>query len=377
LAGNCVRLTLLAVPPLLPQIHRSLPLNESAVGALTALPILLLATATLLGSLLISRIGARRAVLLGLLLIAAGGAFRGLGPNLFALFSMTVVMGVGVAIAQPAMPSLVALWLPRQVGIATAAFSNGFLIGEILPAALTVPFVLSLVGGSWEWALAFWSLPVALTAIAVFLATRHEPRAADQPRPLWMPDWRDPTTWWLGITLGTASAIYFGLNAFIPDYMRATHQPELITPSLTCLNLFQLPASFVVGGLSRQVLGRRWPFVATGLLTLAAMAGFVFLPGIWQAIAAGVVGYAAAQVFMLVLALPPMLTKPDDVHRLTAGITTIQYTIGFLAPVLAGILWDLTGSSSSAYWMVIAAGVVQTVAPLGLRLPASTRKAAA
>jgi MFS transporter, CP family, cyanate transporter len=365
------------VPPLLPHIHRSLSLNESAVGALTSLPILLLATATLLGSLLISRIGARRAVLFGLLLIAAGGTFRGLGPSLPVIFAMTIVMGVGIAIVQPAMPSLVVLWLPSQVGIATAAFSNGFLIGEILPAALTVPFVLSLFGGSWEWALAFWSVPVALTAVALFLSTGHEPRAADVPRPLWLPDWRNPTTWRLGITLGTASAIYFGLNAFIPDYMRATHHPELITPALTCLNLFQLPASFIVGGLSHVVLGRRWPFIATGVMTVAAMVAFVVLPGIWQAVAVGVVGYAAAQVFMLVLALPPLLAKPDDVHRLTAGITTVQYTIGFLAPVIAGILWDFTGSSSSAYWMVVVAGIVQTVVPIGLRLPSHTREPAA
>jgi len=354
-------------------IHRSLPLNESAIGALSSLPILLLATATLLGSLLISRFGARRAVLVGLVLIAAGGAFRGLGPNLWVLFTMTIVMGIGIAIVQPSMPSLVALWLPRRVGVATAAFSNGFLIGEILPAALTVPWVVTLVGGSWEGALAFWSLPVVLAAVVVFLFTGHEPRGAGEPRPLWIPDWRDPTTWRLGITLGTASAIYFGLNAFIPDYMRATHHPELITLSLTCLNLFQLPASFIVGGLTHLVLGRRWPFIATGLLTLAAMAAFVLLPGIWQAIAVGVVGYAAAQVFMLVLALPPLLAEPDDVHRLTAGITTVQYTIGFLAPVVAGVLWDLTGSSSSAYWMVIVAGIVQTVVPFGLRLPSHTR----
>jgi MFS transporter, CP family, cyanate transporter len=356
-----------------PLIHRSLPLNESAIGALSSLPILLLATTTLLGSLLVSRLGARRAVLIGLALITAGGAFRGLGPSLGVLFAMTIVMGVGIAIVQPSLPSLVALWLPRQVGVATAAFSNGLLIGEILPAALTVPWVLTLAGGSWEWALAFWSLPVALTAAVVFFSTGHEPRAAGEPRPLWIPDWRDPTTWRLGITLGTASAIYFGLNAFIPDYMRATHHPELITPSLTCLNLFQLPASFIVGGLSHVVLGRRWPFIATGAVTVAAMVAFILLPGIWQAIAVGVVGYAAAQVFMLVLALPPLLAKADDVHRLTAGITTVQYSIGFLAPVIAGVLWDLTGSSSSAYWMVIVAGLVQTVVPFGLRLPSHTR----
>jgi len=327
-----------------------------------------LATATLLGSLLIARLGARRAVLLGLGLIALGGAARGLGPLLAVLFAMTVLMGVGIAIAQPSLPSLVALWTPRRVALATASFSNGFLIGEILPAALTVPWILALVGGTWESALAFWSLPVALTAVAVFFFTGHEPRDAGTPRPLWIPDWRKPTTWRLGLTLGTASAAYFGLNAFIPDYMRSIHQPELITPSLTCLNLFQLPASFVVGGFSRQILGRRWPFVATGLVTLAAMAAFIVVPGIWKAIAVGVVGYASAQVFMQVLALPPLLARADDVHRVTAGITTIQYTTAFLATLVAGAAWDLTGRSSSAYLMVIAAAIVQTVVPLGLRL---------
>jgi CP family cyanate transporter-like MFS transporter len=281
---------------------------------------------------------------------------------------MTLVMGIGIAITQPALPSLVALWAPRQVGLATAAFSNGFLIGEILPAALTVPWVVQLAGG-WEAALAWWSIPVVLTAFAIYLLTGHVPRIEGAPRPPWLPDWRDPTTLRLGIILGTASAAYFGLNAFLPDYMRATHHPELITISLTCLNLFQLPASLVVGGLSHLVLGRRWPFVATGILTLLAMGAFVFAPGIWQAIAVGVAGYAAAQVFMLVLAMPPLLAQPDDVHRLTAGITTIQYAAAFVAPVVAGAIWDASGSSSVAYWMVIVAGAVQILVPFGLRLP--------
>lgn len=366
-------MTLLAVPPLLPSIHRSLPLNESEIGAVSSLPILLLATATILGSLLIARLGARRAIIIGLFLIAAGGALRGLGPSVAVLFAMTFVMGVGIAFSQPALPSLVALWAPRRIGIATAAFSNGFLIGEILPAALTVPWVLSLVGGRWEAALSFWSIPVALTALAIWLGTPHQARLEDTPRPLWLPNWRDPTTLRLGFCMGTASAAYFGLNAFLPDYLRSTHHPELITVSLTCLNLFQLPASFIVGGLSHLVLGRRWPFVATGILTLAATVVFVFASGIWQAIAVGVIGFAAAQVFMLVLAMPPLLAEPNDVHRLMAGITTIQYATSFLAPLVAGALWDATGSNASVYLMVIVAGIVQALVPLGLRLPEHTR----
>jgi CP family cyanate transporter-like MFS transporter len=362
-------MTLLAVPPLLPAIHRSLPLSESAIGALSSLPILLLASASILGSLLIAVLGARRALVAGLFLVAGGGALRGLGPNVAILFGMTVLMGVGIAISQPALPSVVALWAPRQVGFATASFSNGLLIGEILPAALTVPWVVDLVHGSWEAALAFWSIPVLLTAVGVLILSPHEARSPGTPRPLWIPDFRDPTTWRLGVTLGMASAAYFGLNAFIPDYLRATHQPGLITPSLTALNLFQLPASFLGAALARQVLGRRWPFIGCGVLTAVAALAVPFAPGLWVAVAFGVVGYAAAQVFMLVLALPPLLARADDVHRVTAGMTTIQYTTGFLAPILAGVAWDASGSSASTYLMVAIAGIIQAIAPIGLRLP--------
>ena len=308
--------------------------------------------------------------------MAVGGALRGLGPSVPLLFAMTVLMGLGIAIGQPSMPSLVAIWTPRRVAMATAAYSNGLLVGEILPAALTLPWIVGLLGGSWEWALAAWSAPVALTALAVLLLTPHERRQPDAVSPRWVPEWRDPITLRLGLVLGAASTAYFGLNAFIPDYMRSAHQAALITPALTFLNLFQLPASFIVGGLAGHVLGRRWPFIATGALTVIAALALPLLPGIWQAVDAGIMGYAAAQVFMLVLAMPPLLAEAGDVHRITAGITTLQYTMAFLAPVLAGALWDATAWNGWPLVMVAAGGLVQVLVPIGMRFPEHLRTGA-
>ncbi|MDQ2741148.1 MAG: hypothetical protein M3Z66_02445 [Chloroflexota bacterium] len=74
LAANALRMTLLAVPPLLPAIHRDLHLSETLVGILSGLPVLLLAVAAVFGSLVIARVGARRALVLGLLLVAVAGA---------------------------------------------------------------------------------------------------------------------------------------------------------------------------------------------------------------------------------------------------------------------------------------------------------------
>ena len=47
--------------------------------------------------------------------------------------------GFGVAIMHPSLPPLVRSWLPHRIGFGTAVFTNGLLVGEILPVALTIP----------------------------------------------------------------------------------------------------------------------------------------------------------------------------------------------------------------------------------------------
>src|SRR6184192_4642588 len=159
---------MLAVPPLIPLIHRELNLDEKAVGALVSGPVLILAIASVPGSLLIAKLGARGALLIGLGAVALFGAVRGYGPSVPVLFSATFLMGVGVAVTQPAFPSLVREWFPRRIAIATAVYANGILIGETLPTVFTTPVgVLPLAHGDWRWAIASWSALVLVSAVAI------------------------------------------------------------------------------------------------------------------------------------------------------------------------------------------------------------------
>src|SRR6266567_831310 len=151
LGGINMRLCMLAVPPLIPLIHQALNLDEKSVGALVSGPVLVLAIASVPGSLLIAKLGVRGALFAGLGAIAVFGALRGFGPSIPVLFGATFLMGVGVAVTQPAFPSIVREWFPRRIAIATAVYSNGILIGETLPNALTTPFgVLPAAHGGWR-----------------------------------------------------------------------------------------------------------------------------------------------------------------------------------------------------------------------------------
>src|SRR6266852_5991096 len=220
LAGIDLRLTILAVPPVLPLIHRDLALDEKSVAVLSGLPILLFGLMAVPGSLLIARIGARRAIITGLLAVAIASGLRGAGTSAAMLFAMTFVMGAGVSIIQPCLPAL---------------------------------------------------------------------------------------------------------------------------------NTGQLPASLLILLFARRLAGRRGPFVAAGALGLLSLAGLLVSHEAGMIVSAAVIGFCSAFVLILTLALPPLLAAPEDVHRLSAGMLAIGYTLSFIVPFVGGAIWDVTGSPATAF----------------------------
>jgi MFS transporter, CP family, cyanate transporter len=370
LGGFCLRVTLLAVPPVIPQIHRQLGLDEKGISILTGLPVLLLAVAAVPGALLIARLGPRRALIIGLIAIAAGSALRGAGPSLQLLFAATLVMGVGVAVSQPTFPTLTRDWFPLRVALATAAYSNGLLVGEMVPASLTGLLVLPALHNSWPLSFAFWSLPVLVTALLVARFTAHLPQDPVVPR-RWWPDFRSPRLWQVGVVMGCGSAAYFGTNAFLPDFVVATGRSGLKDAALTAINVCQLPASLIVLLLPGRLLGRRWPFLASGGLIALGSVLLAVSPGAWVVAWAGLVGFAAAVALVLTLALPPLLAGPGDVHRFSAGAFLIIYSCSFAGPLLGGAAWDATGLPTTPFLALAALGLLMTA--LSLSLPVLPR----
>src|SRR4030095_10505538 len=179
LAGVALRLSILAVPPVIALIQSDLRLSGTAVGVLSGLPMILLASAALPGSLFIARLGPLPTLITGLLVAGLASGLRGALLDVFALYAATVVMSAGIAIMQPALPPLVRQWLPQHVSLGTALYTNGLLVGETLPVMLTIPLVLSLVDNSWRWSLAVGGLPLVLIAIFT-LALAPRARAGSQ-----------------------------------------------------------------------------------------------------------------------------------------------------------------------------------------------------
>jgi MFS transporter, CP family, cyanate transporter len=348
LVGCALRMPILAVPPVIPALRGEFDLSGTEIGILTGLPVILFAAAALLGSRLVSRLGAVAAAVSGLVLAGLGCALRGLSADVVTLFAATIVMGAGVAVTQPAAPALVGRWLPHRIGLGTGVYTNGFLVGEILPVAL-FPVVFPLLGSSWRATFLFWAAPVLAIAVLLLALAPREAEVGVQPSARWWPDWRPGDILRVGSIFAASSGIYFASNAFLPSYLNEAGRPDLISPALTALNLGQLPASLLLIGFGRRLERKVWPFVAAGAICLVALGVIAATANVFTVATAAILGFAAGFSFALALTLPPLMSTPREVARVSGAMFTIGYSGAVLISVLSGAAWDALGAARYAF----------------------------
>ena len=378
LVGFNLRSVILAVPPILPLIQHDLRLNYTTAGLLTALPVLVLAGAAWPSGLLAERIGARACVSIGLALLGGGALMRALWPIASLLLLFTLLMSLGIALAQTAVPVLARRWFPAHIGFVTALFSDGLIIGEAVAAGITVPVLVHFWGGdAWTVTFIFWGIPVvALLVLWLWLAPAAPGRSFSPERVTTSSAAKDHTSTaqrkrvnalHLGIMIGAGSLIYFGMNAWIASYNQAIHYAYLTPAALTILNVSQLPSSLGVTFFAQRLAGHRWPFVAAGVVCFVAITGWIFTPPPLQLFWAALLGGSSALVFTLGIALPPLLAGPGEVARLTGITISLTYAVAFVGPIIGGQLWDLFHLPAIAFLPVALASIMLIV--LGLLLP--------
>jgi CP family cyanate transporter-like MFS transporter len=364
LAGVTIRMPLLAVPPVIPLIHDELHMSETQVGLLIGMPLSMFALAAIPGSLLIARYGVLAVATCGLAIVTLASMARAAVTGIWTLYLATLVMGFGVAIFQPAFPTLVRIWAPRRAWLANAMSTNGMLMGVTFTAALSIPVVLPLVGLNWRYDLLVWSIPgLVTTLLYIFAAPRSRTGTAGRPAAAsqWMPNWRSRELWLLGIALGANNAVFFASNAFVPDYLTHTGRGDMIGLTLGWLNGAQLIGSFIMLFMAERLQRGAWPFTIFGPVTVLGLAGIVLCDGVWVVVSAAVAGLGAAVTFIVTFGLPAILSPPGEVHRMAGGMFTISYSIAVLLPVLCGACWDLTGLPWTAFMPIALGAVVMTI----------------
>ncbi|MCP1344702.1 hypothetical protein BIS07_21035, partial [Halomonas sp. FL8] len=181
---------------------------------------------------------------------------------------------------------------------------------------------------------------------------------------LTLPDVHDRRMWRLVWLLGSAAALYFCGNVFLPPILEGSQRLALLDPSLASLNAAQMLSSALLVIWADRLLGKRWPLIVITLCALVAIPVMLASPGesiVWSA---GVFGFFTSSLFIFVLALPAWLVSVEQLPRLMSGMLFFGYLLVFAITVLGGWLNDVSGHVALAFLPTLA---VSVVAMLGTR----------
>ncbi|MEK9496987.1 MFS transporter [Photorhabdus sp. P32] len=360
LAGAGTRLTILATPPIISDIHHDLNLTETQVGIISGLPAVLFSGTAILGSLLIARTSAIKTLIIGLLITSLGSAFRGAANDIIIMYTATMITGLGVAFMQPALPSIVKDWFPKHIVIATAIYVNGLLLGgEVIPVAVTKSILLPMLG-SWRLTYVFWAAITLIIAIFIYqLAPKNKHETISINKNIkWAPEWNNIILWKLGLMMGCVNAAYFATNFFIPRYLHEANFEDLTSISLVALNLGQIPASIILMITSSTVAKLRYPYLISGIGLIASFSSIMYFGTEYIIISSAFIGFFSAIVLILMLGLPSMISEPHEVHRSTSLMLTIGYTCAVITPVISGLSWDISGNPSYVFLPMMICSII-------------------
>lgn len=348
LVGLNLRPALASVPPLLEVIRADLAVSYAAISLLTTIPVFCMGLFALLAPLISRRVGRERGLLWSLIVITVATAARVSGHSALVLFGSTVLVGVGIALAQAFLPAIVGDYFPDRPAFATGLYSAAMAGGATLASGLTVP--LETAVGSWTLALALWAGLAAVAAVTWLPVLRSSRRGADistdggpesaGPLPL-----GEPLAWLLVLFHGGGSTLFYSVLTWLPSrYIALGWSAERAGLVLTVFLVVQPASMLLISAFGdRSPDRRRWIAVLT-VLTAAGAAGIAWVPLAGPWILATVLGFGIGGLFTFALTLPVDFGAGGDAtDRLSSMVFAGGYILSAAGPSVVGLIRDAGG----------------------------------
>jgi CP family cyanate transporter-like MFS transporter len=365
--GFNLRAAILGVPPVLSVIRSGLHLTYTEVGLLSGLPILAFAALALPASALVRRRGGYLVVAMGLAVAAGGEWLRVVPGGVAPLFVGTALMGAGIALTQPGLPALFQRWFSGRVQTASVTLTLGITMGELVSASATGPLLYGLFH-SWQATMMVWGL-LGISALALWLLGVPRLRVGLAAGTAWELGrlFGSSQLWAVYICFGGQSLVFFAANTWIPTSVSGGPHSALASLSLAVLNGVMVPVDVGLIFLRGQFATNRWFYLASGIVTVAGSAGWLWFGHLLPLLFAALMGIGVAMNFAGLLAYPPLVAGPSRVAALSAVMLTIGYACAFCGPLLGGVAIDLGGGDSSPFVPIAIASAIMVVAATKVR----------
>lgn len=355
-----------SLSPLLDEISHSLSLSATQAGLLTTLPLIAFAFFSPFASALARRLGLEVTIMLGLGLISVGVVVRSISA-IPALFSGTLLLGIGIAVANVLLPGLLKRDHARHVASLTALYVLIMSVGAALGSSVVIPLArlaeqsmaVSLPG--WSAAL-LWSLPFSLCAALIWLPRlRASRRVAVQPTsgqgigPLL----RSKVAWQITLFLGLNSFInYVFVSWFAVMAMDLGFSAEKAGVYHGLMQLAGAAPALVMVPLMARVKNVRLIAAVMIMATLVGVAGLMMMPSLalfWALL----LGVGQGGAFILGLSMISLRSdSPEQATALSGMAQCLGYLLAATGPVVIGYLYEISQNWDSALSLMLGVTLV-------------------
>lgn len=363
-----LRPALTAVGPLVSLIRTDMELSNSVIGLITTLPLITFAVFSPFVPRISYQFGNERTLFLGLLFLLLGILIRSI-DKVSVLFAGTVLVGLGIAIGNVLLPSLIKDKFPRKVGLMTSVYSTAMAIFAALASGLSIPLAEGLNLG-WQGSLAYWAI---LTAVAVVLwipqlRQQKKPIQQQKDKSLQQKLWRSPLAWQVTFFMGLQSIIFYVSVAWLPEILHSYGiRISLAGWLLFFLQFIGIPTTFIAPLLAERYPNQQKLVVVIGALCLVGFGGLVvFKDIILLTLSILLLGLGQGATISLAYALFVLRTNnAQQAAELSGMAQSIGYVLAALGPLIIGWMFDLTNSWVLPLVFLMVLSLLMTIAGFG------------
>ena len=344
-----LRPMLTGLGPVLDSIRESLALSGATIGMLITLPILCFGVFAPFVPRLLRFTSPERLILLALGVLVVGIGVRSMF-GVTGLFLGTLIGGASISVVMVLLPGIIKQHFPTQAGVMMAVYSTALCIGATISAGAAVPLE-QLLGG-WRWALAFWLFPVLGTML---LWLRHIPKKQStvQQQRVRLPRLRrNRLAWQVTLLMGLQSSIAYCVFGWLPVILIDRGLSAVTAGFVLSVTLaVQLISSPLAPWLATRGKDQRLTLLSMLSLSFLGLAGTFYAPMSWIWVSGLSLGLGLGGVFSITLSLLVLRSPNAQVAAALSGMAQgVGYTIAAIAPLLMGLLHELTGG-----WNAVAA----------------------
>jgi len=340
------------IGPVLDQIINSFQLTASQAGMLTTLPLLAFAIASPMATTLAKKQGLEISLFIALLLIGLGLSTR-LVDSVIVLYIGTAVVGVGIAIGNVLLPSLIKRDFPHKVAVMTSAYvlSMGVFAGSY--SALLIPLAAYKDLG-WQVALACYGL-ITLFSLIIWLPQlkQHTKPTKDLTQSHTKGKiWHHPIAWHVTLCLGLNSFFTYVMIAWLPNIlMEGGHSAQQAGVFHGAFQMASAVPGIILIPLLSKLKDQRILALSLAILGFICALGLLYFPHfafIWST----TLGFCAGAIFILGLSYISLRTHHSGQAASLSGMAQcVGYLLAAIGPMFAGALHSHFDSWGPVLWL--------------------------